>query len=421
MSPAKKKEQPSDDGGAQRTYNSAVAAIKKMTSQKPIEQQAGGPVPCVSSGSTLINALISGAMIDEGSVLSCPGYPRRRITEIYGPESSGKTTAALMAIVEVQKIGGTAMFLDLEHALDHRYARRIGVKFNEQLLLYQPDTMEEAFKMILVGLVVGVDLIVVDSVAAMVPKGEMEKSFDDPAKVGVVAQKMAQNLPKLALWLSQYPMDKEKKPRKDHPGTALILLNQERALINTSGGGGHGESTNTTGGKALKFFTYLRLRFQRFGSESVKRKDKLTGKERAFPFGNITNVKVVKTKVTGNQGDSTLIFIRFGFGIDDLYSLIEVGSRMKVVDREGAYYSFGGTRIQGRDKFRAYFLGNQEAAEQLRQAVLAEMMASAPKVVADEELSEEDQVVAEVASAMPDADVEETTVESDDEDPPEEG
>jgi protein RecA len=326
------------------------------------------------------------------------------------------TSVALAAVASVQKSGGVAMYLDLEHALDHRYARACGVRFDESLLLYAPDTMEESFQIILVGLLAGVDLVVVDSVAAMIPKAELEKGLDDAAKIGVVAAKMSQTLPKLALWLSKYP-SKEKHP--NHPGTSIILLNQERSKIDTGGGrgGGGDNDPNTSGGKALKFYSYLRLRFQKIKCEFLERKDPVSGAVRRYSFGNVTKVKVVKTKVVGNQGDDIMIFIRYGLGLDDMYSLIEVGTRHRIVARTGAIYTWNGQKFQGKDKLRAFFLANPLENEKLKKLVTQAVMTST-QTVKDEELSEEDEISEALDNEMPDTDEpEEEVLETEDEEP----
>lgn len=379
----------------QRTLaKSAANVIQKMTGQKRISEHIGA-LPYIPSGSTTLDMLIGGSSITEDGELVCPGYPTRRIIEIYGPESSGKTTVALSAIAQVQARGGVAMLIDMEHALNHRYARACGVRFDESLLLYEPDSMEECFKMMLIGITLGLSLVVVDSVAAMVPAAELDKKMDDAAKIGVVARLMSINLPKFALWLSKYPQDKDKKSIPNHPGTTLILLNQERAKIDTSGGGGGGgeKDPNTSGGKALKFFSYLRLRFSKIRSEYVKRKDPSTGKEKSYPYGNLTQVKIVKTKVVGNQGDTAPIFIRYGFGLDDIYSLIEVGKGNRIIRQEGAFLTFDGERWQGKDKLRAYLLSSPTTLAKLRQEVIESLAASAVKPIRDEDLNKEDEVV----------------------------
>ncbi len=390
--------------------------ILKTTKQKPVTEQKT-TLPHVPSGSIIINTSIGGSRTADGKGFVCPGYPRRRITEIYGPESSGKTTVALTAIAEIQKHGGTAMFLDFEHALHHGYARQIGVKFDDSLLLYAPDHMEDGFKMILVGIMTGVDIIVVDSVASMVPKDELEKKLDDTAKVGAVAKKMSETLPKIVMWLAKHPMKgtgENKVSIPDAQGTALILLNQERATINTGGGGYGAPEANTAGGKALKYFAYVRLRLTRILSEKVERRDPVTGKAKKYPFGNLTSIKVVKAKADAKQGHEATIFIRYGFGIDDLYSIIMAAEANGLVKREGAYYTYEGERIQGRDKFRQMLLNNPKAAEALRVKVIEAISASIPTAIPDEELSEEDSMAAELEDELGEDGTTEITVESDD-------
>ncbi len=350
------------------TLSAIRSMVLKSTGEKSIDEHKG-PIPAASSGSTCIDDLIGGSLAADKSGPKCPGYPRRHITEIFGAESSGKTTAALQAIAEVQRQGGTAMFLDYEHALDHQYARRIGVNFDEdKLVLYQPDTMEKGWQMIHIGIAGGVDLIVVDSVAAMVPDNELnKKKAGEAPKIGAVAASMASNLPKVCNWLST------PKYTRNPQGTALIFLNQIRAAISTGGGGGQGTNENTAGGYALKFFSYLRVKFTRIRTERLpgKKKDPLTGREVTLPYGNLTQVKLVKSKVDGKQGFTTEIFIRFNHGIDDHYSLIEAGVATKVVTKSGAFYEYSGQRYQGRDKLRRYLMDNPKAFSELRIKVLS--------------------------------------------------
>jgi recombination protein RecA len=380
------------------------AMLAKSVGLKPLDT-APSTMAHVPSGTIVVDNLIGGSKAQDGKGQVCPGYPRRKITEIYGPESSGKTTLALAAVANVQRAGGTVLYLDFEHALHHGYAKQIGVKFDKSFMLVAPDTMEDGFKAMYVGLLTGVDLIVVDSVAAMVPKAEFEKKIDDAAKVGAVAKKMAETLPKFALWLMKFPAEgtgEAKKPRKDHPGTAIILLNQERASINTGGQSHGGPETNTSGGKALKYFAYVRLRLSRISSETIERKDPLTGKKKKFPYGNLTNVRMIKSKADAKQGHSANIFIRYGFGVDDAYSIIESGIVHGVIVREGAYYSYEGQRIQSRDKFRQYLIANPKVYEEIKNKVIQAILDAAPQVVADEELTDEDAIQAEIEAEFGD-------------------
>lgn len=322
------------------------------------------------------------------------------------------TTVALSAAVQVQKQGGTVMFLDFEHAIHHGYAKAIGVKYDESFMVFAPDNMEEGLKMIWIGINTGVDLIIVDSVAAMVPKDELDKKLDETAKVGAVAKKMAETLPKVAGWLATHPKigkGESAKMDPDRQGTALVLLNQERSTI---GNTGPGEPTNTAGGKAVKYYASLRLRFSRTGSEVVEKKDPMTGKSKRYPYGNKTKVKVVKNKLDGTQGQDGEFFIRYGFGVDNYFSIIETGSSFGVVKKEGAgYFSYGEHRIQGRDKFRAFLIENPKVYADLCAKVTQAMSASAT-AIKDDEVNDEDDLLSAMDDEFGDtasaSDVEET-------------
>ncbi len=358
-----------------------LAATRKFIQEKTGHKQVKefqGQLPHVNSGSFAIDDLIGGTMALDGSGPKCPGYPRRAISEVFGDESSGKTTATLQAIADCQAKGGVAMFLDYEHALDHGYAKSIGVSFDEdRLLLFEPNTFEEGLKMIFAGLKGGVDLIVVDSVAAILPKSQLEKTLDKDATIGALARAMAQNLPKITVWLNS--PDHSSNPK----GTALVLINQVRAEVNTGGGGGKGTPKNTAGGKALKFFCFLRLSFTRIGSEYVERKDKVTGQKKRYPYGNHTIVKVVKNKMDGKQGHATNIFIRFGQGIDEAYSLISAAIGNKLIKKSGNWLEVGGERFQGREQLRTFLRSNPAAFSTLRQKVLAAISATAEELAED--------------------------------------
>jgi recombination protein RecA len=337
--------------------------------------------------------LIGGTPAKDGSGPICPGLPRRRITEIYGPESSGKTTLLISSMVQAQKAGGAAMFIDFEHSLDHNYAKALGLSYdNDKLMVLQPDSMEDGFKQMYIGIAAGFDIIGVDSVAAMVPKDELVKGFDDAAKIGAVARQFSMVLPKFVTWLQKFPElpEAKGKPDPNHPGTALVFINQTRALIQTSGHG-HGGDENTSGGKALKFYAYLRLRASRIKSEFIERKDQMTGKKRRFPYGNVTDVKVIKSKIDAKQGHSTSMFIRYGVGIDDYYSIIETGVVHKVIKREGAFYTLQKERFQGKDKLRKYLVENPKVFDALRTQLALSVNAAA--VDAGDDIGEDDELL----------------------------
>lgn len=369
----------------------AKLAIKKMTGQNPIEGDA--KLGSVSTGSFPIDMLIGGVPGPDGKPL-CPGFPRRHITEVFGPESSGKTTLAISAIVQAQRAGGSAMFIDFEHALSMTYARAQGLD-PEMCLHYQPSSMEEGFKHMQIGIALGIDIIVVDSVAAMLPKSEIDKEFDESAKIGAVARQFSLMLPKFVMWLHKYPLLADKTTTDpDHLGTALVFINQTRALIQTSGyqppGGGGDE--NTSGGKALKFFAFLRIRTQKIKAESIKSKDPITGKDVNKAFGNVTNVKLVKTKIDGKQGHSTQMFIRFGTGIDDAYSIIETAVVHRLMKKDGSYYALQDFRVQGKDKMRKYLIENPKVFEALKLSLAQAINAGAKGQVKDE-LDEGDELI----------------------------
>lgn len=342
------------------------AALKSIGLKQVEESKAG--LPFVSSGSITIDDLIGGTLTEDGKSPKCPGYPRRRITEIYGAESSGKTTAAINAIAEIQKNGGTAMFIDFEQSLDQSYARRVGMSFNpDKLGFYQPSTMEEGWKLIHLGIAAGVDLIVLDSVAAMVTEVELNKKPGDPPQIGVVARAMSQMLPKICIWLNSSKFD------RNPLGTALIFLNQVRANVNTGGyGGGGGDTDTSTGGKALKFYAYLRIKFTKLRAEKLpaKRKDGFTGKEVTVPYGNLTQVKLVKSKVDGKQGFTSEIFIRFNYGIDNYVSLIEAAVANRIIQKTGSFFKFNDQQFQGREKLRKHLMDNPSLVASLRATVL---------------------------------------------------
>jgi len=377
-------------------YQRAAAAILKSTKKRPVEKHKGA-LPSVPSGSFVIDDLIGGGLASDGKPV-CPGYPRRRVTEIFGAESSGKTTAALEAIAEVQKRGEVAMFLDFEHALHHEYAEKVGVKFdNKTLMVIEPDNLEEGIKMIYIGIMTGVSLIVVDSVASMVTKDEMEKNIDKASMIGDRARAFAKFLPRIVVWLT-------KEISENPQGTALVFINQTRALIGNTGYGG-GED-NTTGGKALKFFAYLRLRFTRIRSDVWKKKDRITGKEKSYPYGNHTQVKIIKSKIDGKQGYTADIFIRFGLGIDDLHSLIEGGINNKLISKNGPSLGLNGQTYRGKEALRTFLSKDEKTTQELRKKLLEALKVEiAPP---DEDVDDEDIMMADFS---PDGDAEVEAIE----------
>lgn len=355
----------------------------------------------VSSGSFLLDHLIGGTLAENGKPI-CLGYPRRKITEIFGPEASGKTTAALEAIAACQRQGGWCLYLDHEHALNPRYARKIGVNLEERLLHYEPTSMEESWKLLAMAMRQGCDLAVIDSVAAMVPKSELEKGLDEHATIGARARGLSDTLPKLAALLGSTKLSPT--------GMALILVNQTRSLI---GGGSYGApqmDTNTAGGKALKFYAYLRLSFNRTKSERIKRRDKVTGKDVYYPYGNHTRVRVVKSKLDAMEGRVAGVFIRFNHGYDDHYSLIEAAVVNRLVKKAGSSYVYADHTFRGREQLREYLIQNSASFEKLKTLVLAAIRDDGDNMLVPEP---EDTVVSEedtlLSSLGMDADVDDVS------------
>ena len=269
--------------------------------------------------------------------LGVGGYPKGRIIEIFGPESSGKTTVALQAIAEVQKNGGRAAFIDAEHALDPVYAKNLGVNINE-LLLSQPDTGEQALE-ICDALVKSdaVDIVVIDSVAALVPQAEIDGEMGD-SHVGLQARLMSQALRKLS-----GTMNKTK--------TTAIFINQLREKVGVM----FGNPETTPGGRALKFYSTIRLDVRR--GEQIKFGDQIVG--------NKTNIKVVKNKVAPPFKTAT-VDIMYGEGISREGEILDIGSDLAIVDKSGAWYSYNGQKIgQGKENVKVYLKENPALRDEI--------------------------------------------------------
>ncbi len=274
--------------------------------------------------------------------LGVGGVPRGRVVEIFGPESSGKTTLALHIAAEAQKKGGIVAFIDAEHALDITYAKRLGVKA-EDLLISQPDTGEQALEIAEMLVRSGaVDVLVIDSVAALVPRAEIEGEMGD-SHMGLQARLMSQALRKLTATISK-------------SGTVVIFINQIRMKIGVM----FGNPETTTGGNALKFYSSVRLDIRKAGA--IKQ-----GQE---TIGNQTRVKVVKNKVAPPFREVTFD-IMYGEGISKEGELLDMGVNIGLIEKSGAWYSYNGERIgQGRENAKAYFRENPEAALDVEEKIL---------------------------------------------------
>jgi recombination protein RecA len=273
--------------------------------------------------------------------LGVGGLPRGRVIEIYGPESSGKTTLTLQVIAEMQKLGGTCAFIDAEHALDVQYASKVGVNL-EDLLISQPDTGEQALEITDALVRSGsVDLIVIDSVAALVPKAEIEGDMGDSLP-GLQARLMSQALRKLTATIKR-------------ANCMVIFINQIRMKIGVM----FGNPETTTGGNALKFYSSVRLDIRRIGS--IKKGDEVVGNE--------TRVKVVKNKVAPPFKQAEFD-IMYGAGVSREGEIIDLGVQAGVVDKAGAWFSYSGTRIgQGKDNVREYLREHPEMAREIENII----------------------------------------------------
>jgi recombination protein RecA len=305
------------DSNREKALELALGAIEKQYGKGAIMRLSNDTqveVPVISTGAPSLDL-----------ALGVGGYPRGRIIEIFGPESSGKTTLTLHAIAECQRAGGIAAFIDAEHALDVSYARKLGVK-TEELLVSQPDFGEQALEIADTLVRTGaVDLVVVDSVAALVPKAEIEGEMGD-SHVGLQARLMSQALRKLTATVHK-------------SNTTLFFINQIRMKIGVM----FGSPETTTGGNALKFYSSVRLDIRRVGTIKVGEAS----------VGNRTRVKVAKNKLAPPFG--TCEFDIFGKGISRSGDIVDLASEAKIIDKAGAWFSYEGERIgQGRDNAVRY-------------------------------------------------------------------
>ncbi len=321
------------DDKKEQALGVALGQIEKQFGKGSIMRmgdQTAVHVPAVSTGSLTLDL-----------ALGVGGLPRGRVVEIYGPESSGKTTLALHAAAEIQKIGGTAAFVDAEHALDPEYAGKLGVQVDD-LLVSQPDTGEQALEITDMLVRSGaVDLVVVDSVAALTPKAEIEGEMGD-AHVGLQARLMSQALRKLTANIKR-------------SNTLVVFINQIRMKIGVM----FGSPETTTGGNALKFYSSVRLDIRRIGA--IKSGDEVTGNE--------TRVKVVKNKVAPPFKEA-VFDILYGEGISREAELITLGVKYELVEKTGAWYSYNGERIgQGKENVRQYLKDNPDKAAEIEKGI----------------------------------------------------
>jgi recombination protein RecA len=322
-----------------KALSAALGQIEKQFGKGSVMRLGDAPasydIEAVSTGSLGLDI-----------ALGIGGLPRGRVIEIYGPESSGKTTLTLQVIAEVQRAGGTAAFVDAEHALDPTYAEKLGVNIND-LLVSQPDTGEQALE--ITDMLVrssAVDVVVIDSVAALTPKAEIEGEMGE-MQMGLHARLMSQALRKLTGNIKR-------------SNTIVIFINQIRMKIGVM----FGNPETTTGGNALKFYASVRLDIRRIGA--IKTGEEVTG--------NMTRVKVVKNKVAPPFREAEFE-IMYGSGISREGEIIDLGSAQGIVEKSGAWYSYKGSRIgQGKDNARNFLQQNKEIAREIEEQVRAKLL-----------------------------------------------
>src|SRR6201988_2736888 len=326
-----------------RALDLAVSQIEKQFGKGSIMRLGG------IDSSAALEAISSGSLSLDAA-LGVGGYPRGRVIEVFGPESSGKTTLTLHAIAETQKLGGTAAFIDAEHALDANYARKLGVDV-DNLLVSQPDSGEQALEIGEVLIRSGaIDIVVVDSVAALVPRAELEGEMGE-AQMGLQARLMSQALRKLTGIVS--------KSR-----TVLIFINQIREKIGVM----FGNPETTTGGRALKFYASMRVDIRRI--QSIKDGDRVVGSR--------TRAKVVKNKVAAPFREAEFDIV-YGEGISREGDLLDLGVEKNVIEKSGTWLSFGGERMgQGRENARAFLKENKDIREKLENALRKKMEIPGP-------------------------------------------
>ena len=332
----------------EKTLELAVANIEKQFGKGSIMRLGntdalGADIEAIPTGSLGVDL-----------ALGVGGFPRGRVVEIYGPESSGKTTMTLHVIAEAQKRGGIAAFIDAEHALDVQYARRLGVR-TDDLLISQPDTGEQALEIAEMLVRSGaIDILVIDSVAALVPKAEIEGEMGDSLP-GLPARLMSQALRKLTASIAR-------------SGTCVVFINQIRMKIGVM----FGSPETTTGGNALKFYSSVRLDIRRVGA--IKQGEEV--------IGNRTRVKVVKNKLA-SPFKETEFDILYGEGVNKLGELVDLGGDLGVLDKSGAWYSYQGQRIgQGRDNTRLFLRDHPEMAIKVEAEIRAKHTAAVQALVA---------------------------------------
>ena len=353
------------------TTNTENAAKDKALQQAldQIQRQYGkGAIMKLGDAGPVSNIeVISTGSVSLDFATGVGGYPKGRIIEIYGPESSGKTTLTLHAIAECQKAGGQAAFIDAEHALDPVYAKNLGVNVDD-LLVSQPDTGEQALEICeMLARSGAIDIIVIDSVAALVPKAEIQGEMGD-SHVGLQARLMSQALRKIAGAVNK-------------SNTCVIFINQLREKIGIM----FGNPETTTGGRALKFYSSMRFDVRRI--DSIKKGEEV--------YGNRTRVKIVKNKVAPPFRKAEFD-IMYGTGISLSGDILDMAAELGIIEKAGSWYSYKGERIgQGRENVKAYLEEHPDVTEEVRKALMAQLESDGSEATDNDIKVDEDGVVIE--------------------------
>jgi len=340
-------------------------------------------ISAVSTGSIVLNHLIGGTQVDGNWV--CPGYPRGRITEIYGGESSGKSTLGVHACAEAVRSGGSAAYIDYEHTFSHSYAQSIGLDLDSpNFSLWQPLTWEEGTSILVNMQKANVDVVVNDSVSAMTPAKMLDVKLDETPPIGLLARLQSNFLAKFVGPLG-------------NSQTAVIYINQVRSNIKTSKYDA-GPAEDTSGGRALKFYSSLRLKLQRIASEKANITDGLTGRRDKIEICNVVAVQGVKNKIDRRQFHKAIINIRYGEGIDNIRSILDIAILRGLIKKNGGWYVYDGPRdpferLNGIEVVRAYMGTHPDAFTDIQNQLVSYLSSGSGKLdtssLTDEEIAME--------------------------------
>jgi recombination protein RecA len=353
-------------------------------------------LPHISSGSVVVDYLIGGALNTFG-IAPCPGIPRGRVTQVWGHESAGKTTLALEACAAICAEGGTALYIDWENDIVPDYAYALGVPITDpnKFELLQPETLEDGIKYAAAYAAAGVDLIVFDSVGAAIPRRLAERDALEVAeqgKIGELQSVWSQELPNLKRVIAK-------------TGTAIIGISQIRATMTT----GPGKKSKPQGGNAWKFYSSVRLELRRVQSEKAKEFNELTHKTEETVVGGIIKVTAVKCKMSKSQGREEIFYIRWGEGIDNHRTLLEIAIAHGIVKRGGSWLTWDDCpgaplKMQGVERLRSHLVGNDSHFQALRERVMPLLGQGAADLYVDETDDEpEDDVVSDLDAILSDA------------------